>query len=61
MAQLLPIALAIPFALLCGGRLGRISSLKLCGLSLFFLAACWSRPRSIGGSWGRRWSRSEWR
>ena len=29
MAQLLPIALAVPFALLCGGRLGRISALKL--------------------------------
>jgi Family of unknown function (DUF5317) len=38
MAQLLPIALALPLALLCGGRLGRISSLKLRGLWLFFLA-----------------------
>jgi hypothetical protein len=38
MAQLLPIALAIPFALLGGGRLGRISSLKLRGLWLFFVA-----------------------
>jgi hypothetical protein len=37
-AQLLPIALALPLALLCGGRLGRISSLKLRGLWLFFLA-----------------------
>ena len=36
MAQLLPIALAVPFALLCGGRLGRISALKLRGLWLFF-------------------------
>jgi Family of unknown function (DUF5317) len=38
MAQLLPIALALPLAILCGGRLGRISSLKLRGLWLFFLA-----------------------
>ncbi len=38
MGQLLPIALALPFALLCGGRLGRISSLRLRGLWLFFLA-----------------------
>jgi Family of unknown function (DUF5317) len=38
MAQLLPIAVALPLALLCGGRLGRISSLKLRGLWLFFLA-----------------------
>jgi hypothetical protein len=38
MAQLLPIALALPLALLWGGRLGRISSLKLRGLWLFFLA-----------------------
>jgi Family of unknown function (DUF5317) len=38
MAQLLPIGLALPLALLCGGRLGRVSSLKLRGLWLFFLA-----------------------
>ena len=38
MAQLLPIALAIPLALLCGGRLSRISQLLLRGLWLFFLA-----------------------
>ncbi len=38
MAQLLPIALALPLALLCGGRLGRISQLRLRGLWLFFLA-----------------------
>ena len=38
MAQLLPIALALPLALLCGGRLGRIAELKLQGLWLFFLA-----------------------
>ena len=38
MAQLLPIALALPIALLCGGRLDRISSLRLRGLWLFFLA-----------------------
>jgi hypothetical protein len=37
-AQLLPIALALPLALLCGGRLGRISALRLRGLWLFFLA-----------------------
>jgi hypothetical protein len=38
MAQLLSIALALPLALVCGGRLGRISSLRLRGLPLFFLA-----------------------
>ena len=38
MAQLLPVALALPLALLCGGRLGRISALRLRGLWLFFLA-----------------------
>lgn len=38
MAQLLPIALAVPCALLCGGRLRRIASLRLRGLWLFFLA-----------------------
>jgi Family of unknown function (DUF5317) len=37
-AQVLPIALAVPLALLCGGRLGRISALRLRGLWLFFLA-----------------------
>ena len=38
MAQLLPIALAVPLALLCGGRPSRIASLRLRGLWLFFLA-----------------------
>lgn len=38
MAQILPIVLALPLALLCGGRLGRIAELKLQGLWLFFLA-----------------------
>ena len=38
MAQLLPIALAIPLALAFGGRLGRISQLQIRGLWLFFLA-----------------------
>lgn len=38
MGQLLPIALAVPLALLCGGRLGRIAELRLRGLWLFFLA-----------------------
>jgi hypothetical protein len=38
MAQLLPIAAALPVALLCGGRLGRIGELRLRGLWLFFLA-----------------------
>lgn len=38
MAQLLPIAAALPFALVCGGSLGRIGELRLRGLWLFFLA-----------------------
>jgi hypothetical protein len=38
MAQLLPIALALPVALLLGGRLGRVAELRLRGLWLFFLA-----------------------
>jgi Family of unknown function (DUF5317) len=37
-AQVLPIAVALPFALLCGGRLGRIAELELRGLWLFFFA-----------------------
>jgi Family of unknown function (DUF5317) len=37
-AQLLPIALALLVALACGGRLGRISQLRLRALWLFFLA-----------------------
>jgi hypothetical protein len=37
-AQLLPIALAIPLALAFGGRLGRISQLEIRGLWLFFIA-----------------------
>ena len=38
MGQLLPISLAVPLALLCGGRLGRVAELRLRGLWLFFLA-----------------------
>ena len=38
MAQLLPIALALPVALLLGGRLRRVAELRLSGLWLFFLA-----------------------
>lgn len=38
MAQLLPIAFAVPLALAFGGRLGRVSQLQLRGLWLFFLA-----------------------
>jgi Family of unknown function (DUF5317) len=37
-AQLLPIALAAPLALLCGGRPSRIAALRLRGLWVFFLA-----------------------
>lgn len=38
MAQLLPIALALPVALLLGGRLAHLAELRLRGLWLFFLA-----------------------
>lgn len=38
MAQLLPIAFAVPLALAFGGRLGRLAELQLRGLWLFFLA-----------------------
>lgn len=38
MAQLLPIAIALPIALLLGGRLRRVAELRLQGLWLFFLA-----------------------
>jgi len=38
MAQLLPIALALPIAFLLGGRLRRVAELRLQGLWLFFLA-----------------------
>ena len=38
MGQLLPVLLAVPLALLCGGRLGRIAELRLRALWLFFLA-----------------------
>jgi Family of unknown function (DUF5317) len=38
MAQLLPIAFAVPLALALGGRLGRLAELQLRGLWLFFLA-----------------------
>lgn len=38
MAQVLPVALALPVALLLGGRLGRIGDLRLRALWLFFLA-----------------------
>lgn len=38
MAQLLPVALAVPIALAFGGRLSRIGELQLRGLWLFFLA-----------------------
>jgi hypothetical protein len=38
MAQLLPIAFAVPLALAFGGRPGRIAELRLRGLWLFFLA-----------------------
>lgn len=38
MVQVLPVALALPVALLLGGRLGRIGELRLRALWLFFLA-----------------------
>lgn len=38
MVQLLPVALALPVALLLGGRPGRVAELRLRGLWLFFLA-----------------------
>lgn len=38
MAQLLPIALGLIVALVCGGRVGRIAELRLRALWLFFLA-----------------------
>ncbi len=38
MGQLLPVLLAVPLALLCGGRVGRIAELRLRALWLFFLA-----------------------
>jgi Family of unknown function (DUF5317) len=38
MAQLLPLVIALPLTLLCGGRLARIAELRLRGLWLFFLA-----------------------
>ena len=38
MAQLLPVAFALPLALAFGGRLGRLAELQLRGLWLFFLA-----------------------
>jgi hypothetical protein len=37
-AQLLPVALGLLVALVCGGRLGRIAQLRLRALWLFFLA-----------------------
>ena len=38
MGQVLPVLLAVPLALLCGGRVGRIAELRLRALWLFFLA-----------------------